>query len=187
MKTISIIDVENIYLIKEFDCGNRYLNEYFRRFALYNDITNIGRTFVFENQDCIVGFYTLATCHISFKDMSESYKNENPKYDVPAVKICRLGVNRSYQRNGIGRELIKDAIRRIVLSSYQIAVKAIVVDPKEESVEFYKKFPFKMLENGLMILHIETAKDLIGIESLDYHSKKTKRKLFDPHKMKYED
>ena len=68
MKILPIREIDK-ELINRFDCGNRYLNEFFYNFALQNDKKNLGKTFVCVENHAVIGFYTLANAQISLDEL----------------------------------------------------------------------------------------------------------------------
>jgi hypothetical protein len=84
-------------------------------------------------------------------------------YPIPALKITRLLTSDQYTNLGIGSELLRFA--RIVgfVLSVQIGCKAIVVDAKNDAVDFYKSNGYEILNREddsrdtlFMIRKIET-------------------------------
>lgn len=69
-------------------------------------------------------------------------------YDhYPAVKIARLAVDRRVSRNGLGRELVKLALgqaKNVICPA--VGCRFVVVDSKQESVGFYTRCGFTLLE-----------------------------------------
>ena len=74
---------------------------------------------------------------------------------IPVVVLGRLAINRSHQRQGLGRELFLDAAMRAVATSEIVGVRALVVDAiSAEAREFYLKLgmaPSPLAEMTLMV------------------------------------
>ena len=162
MKIIGISEV-NQSKIQSFSCGNNDLDIFYKRYGLINDKNGYGRTFVLENNQKILGFFTLCSFSIKF----DEYPNKNneilPKYPIPCIKIARLAVNHKYQGQGYGKELLKQAFLRILGVSSSVGIRLIVVDAKESATSFYTKFGFMPLDNTLntYYLLIDTLYDAI--------------------------
>jgi len=160
MKIVSIQDKNNCSSFKLFDCGIRELNEFLFRFANQNDKKGIGKTFLAIDGDEVVGYFTLATAEVIFDNIPDQCTFSLPKYPIPVIRIARLAVNKNHQNNGVGKFLLKEALLKISIASQSVGIYAIIVDAKESSVEFYKKFGFIPLKNNKKTLFIvfETIK-----------------------------
>ena len=145
-------------LFKKFDCGNETLNEYLQKYAKQNEKNHLSRTYILEDEECILGYVTLCNTQIDAKEMPPNY-SKLPKYPIPGVKIARLAVDVKHQRNHIGKALLTFAFKQIILVSASVGIKVIVVDAKEKSRQFYEKYGFISLPNNNLtyILPIETV------------------------------
>ncbi len=131
--------------LKDFDCGNEDLNIYLKCFAYQNDKSGIGKTFVLFDNNKLVGFVTLCSASIAFKELPKNIKL--PRYPIPAIKIARLAVDKRFQGKGYGKELLRHSLDKIATLSEFIGVKFVTVDAKEESKPFYEKYGFVALPN----------------------------------------
>ncbi|MFA7157197.1 MAG: GNAT family N-acetyltransferase [Bacilli bacterium] len=166
MKIVSIHDKNNYPSFKTFDCGIRELNEFLFRFANQNDEKGIGKTFLAIDGDEVVGYFTLATAEVTFDLIPDELLSSLPKYPIPVIRIARLAVGKTHQHNGVGKFLLKEALLKILFASQSVGIYAIIVDAKESSVEFYKKFGFIPLKNNEKTLFIvlETIKRALLIK-----------------------
>lgn len=135
---------EEGFTLDGFDCGNNELNFYLEKFATVNDFSNISKTFVSIIDERVVGFVTLCTASLEFKELPKNYNNL-PKYPIPAIRIARLAVDKAYQGKGIGKSLLGFAFKKIILASLNVGIKLVVVDAKEEAKTFYEHFGFVSL------------------------------------------
>lgn len=135
---------EEGFTLDGFDCGNNELNFYLEKFASVNDFSNISKTFVSIIDKRVVGFVTLCTASLEFKELPKNYNNL-PKYPIPAIRIARLAVDKAYQGKGIGKSLLGFAFKKIILASLNVGIKLVVVDAKEEAKTFYEHFGFVSL------------------------------------------
>lgn len=67
-----------------------------------------------------------------------------PKY--PSIKIARLAVDIEYERRYIGSFLFLAAIGAAMSVSDIIGCRYLTVDSKTDSIDFYKKLHFKIVE-----------------------------------------
>lgn len=88
------------------------------------------------------------------------------KYEAfPAVKIARLAVDKRLQGNGIGSKFLDWCINHIKLAIMpHVGCRFLVVDAKQDSVTFYKKLGFILLntESNLVDEHPLMFFDLFG-------------------------
>jgi GNAT superfamily N-acetyltransferase len=109
---------------------------------------DISQTFVAvepERPGTILGFYALSACELGTADLPAQLVAKLPGR-IPAVRLGRLAVARSVQRQGLGKLLLVDAIKRVCGVREQIGVFALFVDAKdEEAVTFYARFGFTSL------------------------------------------
>lgn len=157
----SILEVSEKDL-KLFSCGNNDLDNFLKKHALNNDRTNIGKTFLIEDMDEIVGFFTLCSASIKYQELPGHSSVALPKYPIPCIKIARLGVKKERQGKGYGKALLKEAFLKILSVVDSVGTKLVVVDAKESSASFYEQFGFsKLQENKLSyFLLIETLKQI---------------------------
>jgi ribosomal protein S18 acetylase RimI-like enzyme len=145
-----------------FTCGDKDLDDWFRRRAGQDEKRNLARVFVaVDREKRIAGFYTLSTFTLSLEDIPEALARKLPRYQaIPAALIGRLAREERVRGQGIGELLLADAVRRILSAARSMAVFAIVVDAKNEAAaEFYKSFgfvPFPSRPNRLFLL-VSTA------------------------------
>jgi len=75
-------------------------------------------------------------------------------------------VDLKYQGQRIGEILLMDGLQRSYVQSSQVASFAVVVDAKENAMEFYRRYGFLELPQGQrMFIPMETIKKLMGASS----------------------
>lgn len=151
-----------------FDCGSKALNDYLQKYARQNHDRNISKTFVVVEKGGsrkVLGFYTLVASEIDAQNIPATHSKHLPRYPVPAVRIGRLGVDKHYKGQGIGGELLWDALGKAGRLSDEVGIYAVVVDAKDENVvRFYHKYGFAPLSNDskTLFLPIWTIKVLFN-------------------------
>ncbi|MBD2505447.1 GNAT family N-acetyltransferase [Anabaena azotica] len=128
----------------DFNCGDKKedkeLSKYLKQLAWKNNEISIARTFVacdIENPKCIFGYYTASMSLIEVKNLPDDLKDSLPGYPIPAMLIGKFAVNRSVQRKGIGKKLIRHAFENVIEISKKVAVYAVIVDAKNKEVKEY--------------------------------------------------
>jgi GNAT superfamily N-acetyltransferase len=129
--------------LKAFECGETALNEWLNKHALKNQSRNNTRTFVLPTiEKCggkVIGFYTLVVATLAHVDAIHPLREgTSPKHPIPAILLARFAVATGYQGQGLGKALLKDVLKRALAISEQVGVRAVLVNAKPNSAEFYK-------------------------------------------------
>ena len=64
---------------------------------------------------------------------------------VPAVKIGRLAIDKTYKGKGLGRIFIRNISDDCIELNKKIACRLITVDAYKEALPFYQRFGFEFL------------------------------------------
>ena len=68
---------------------------------------------------------------------------------IPAILLGMLGVDIRYQTLHIGGQLLRDAVLRAQNAAEILGVRAIVVDPADETaVGFYERYGFRHIKDA---------------------------------------
>jgi len=104
---------------------------------------NTGRTFVWRAEEGrVVAYFTLAAHLVAREHMPPKVGRGSPQA-IPAVLLARLALDRSLTGQGLGGELLWDALSRAVAASQQVAARLVVVDAIDDAaVGFYQHFGF---------------------------------------------
>ena len=163
-----IESVKNIHpqsLLKNFDCGVEVMNHYLARYATKNDALGIGKTFVTLSDGKVAGYFTLAAAQIAFADVPAEHREKLPKYPVPALRIARLVVDKSFQGKGFGKRLLKQAFLKIIQVAEVTGLYFIIVDAKESSKSFYERYGFIRLQEKELtyFIPVETVRSAVCV------------------------
>lgn len=128
--------------VEDFSCGNYTLDEWLKRRALKNEGIGASRTFVVCEGKSVVGYYALATGAVAQNDAPGKIRRNMPD-PIPVIILGRLAVDKKWQNQKLGEDLLQDAIKRIINASVDIGVKAILVHAiSERAKTFYLKHGF---------------------------------------------
>lgn len=147
----------------EFDCGRISVNAWFRRHAWHAQTDGTARVSVIfdDNAGLVAGYITISAAQIERGWMIKADKRNRPER-LPVVLIGQLGVDTRYQRRGVSRYLLQNALRVSVNFSREVGCFAVLVQPLDEELSgFYRLFGFRDLpfdDAGDMIVRI---KDLV--------------------------
>ncbi|WP_048127910.1 GNAT family N-acetyltransferase [Methanosarcina sp. WH1] len=158
--------------LSSFSCLSQELNDFLKNDALNDQKNMISRTSLCFWKDELVGFFTLIADTIEAKAVIDGIEHyEYRKY--PGVKIARLAVDTRFKRRGIGTYLLLAAIGKTLSVCENIGCRYILVDSKKNSIGFYQKNEFKLVEKYKnrefipMYLNMQPIIAEINIESND--------------------
>jgi predicted N-acetyltransferase YhbS len=125
--------------LTSFDCGNADLSEWLKKKALKNHISGASKTFVLCDNNQVVAYYSLAAGSIEHQFVNAKIKRNQPN-PIPIVILGRLAVDKTYQKQGLGLDLVKDAVQRVFNAAEVIGIRAILVHAIDESAKtFYEQ------------------------------------------------
>jgi GNAT superfamily N-acetyltransferase len=150
------------HVLKDFDCGVKELNEWLIKHAIENERRDLSRTFVLlGDSDEVIGFYSLTAGGANVANLPKKLAKGLPKFDIGMVLLGRLATSSRVQGQGLGRDLMVDAILHASVAGDNAAARFISVDPIDESARgFYAAFGFQDIEDdelGRMYLRIIDA------------------------------
>lgn len=150
--------------LSSFDCERHpSLNLWLKRFALMNQSSGDSRTYVVKRGEKVVGYYSLAPGSISRRDATARAAKAAPD-PIPMVLLARLAVDKTEQGQGLGKALLKDALKRAYAGAEIIGGRAILVHAiDQKAADFYGYFGFEAcpeIELHRMLLMKDVRKSL---------------------------
>lgn len=133
-----------------FDCGNPELNDYLRHTARQHTDKGLSRTEVLVDDEApgsILGYVTVSLAEIITDTLPPRYAK---KYPVQAhgVKLARLAVAQSRQREGLGQLMMIHAMRSALRVADSAGIIGLFVDAKDEAASrYYRRFGFVPLSD----------------------------------------
>ncbi len=152
---------------KDSTAADAQLNEYLLRYAWQNQQAGAAQTYVGVVGDAIVGFHTLAVGQVTFDDAPQRLTKGLARHPVPIVLLARLAVDRRWQKQGVGKALLKDAMLRTLQAADIAGVRALAVHAKDdEARRFYEHFDFVPSPSDPMHLFVllKDVRRIIGRE-----------------------
>lgn len=144
-----------------FDCAEAALNEYLRRYARQNQDSGIARTFVAAGAAepmRVIGYYSVAVGAIDRANLPVQAAKRFPGFPIPVARIGRLAVDRAMQGQGLGEDLMMDALRRSLRVAAEVGIVAVLIDAKHERAKrFYAHYEFEALPDQPLTLWLPMA------------------------------
>jgi GNAT superfamily N-acetyltransferase len=128
--------------IDTFSSGEPSLDDWLKRRALANQVTDASRTYVACEGHRVAGYYALASGAIAPAAVPGKFRRNMPDR-IPVVVLARLAIDRAYQGRGLGRGLFRDAAHRVAHAADSIGIRGIIVHAiSEEARNFYLALGF---------------------------------------------
>jgi len=155
------------HLLDDFDCGVDSLNRWLTNCARRANVQDTARVYVWTRRgdQHVVAYFAINPTRISREDDGIS-KSAAVLDLVPAFMISKLAVDKSIQGQGNGKDLVLDAIGRIVGVAQLGGGRLIVVDAIDETAHaFYCGLDFVPVEKNPQRLYMKvaTARKVLGM------------------------
>ncbi|MGZ0080515.1 GNAT family N-acetyltransferase [Methylomonas sp. YC3] len=128
--------------VADFDCGEPTLDHWLKHRALRNEGRGASRTYVLCADQQVTAYYCLSTGSVDGQ-LAPGRVRRNMPDPIPVMILGRLAVDVAWQRHGLGKSLLRDAILRTVQVSEVVGVRALLVHAlSEQAVNFYASHGF---------------------------------------------
>ena len=142
-----------------FDCGSEPLNLFLKQTARQHAERGISRTFVLVEEAAtapkpILGFFSLNICQIKSESLTTAEAKKLPR-DVSGVRLGRLAVCLSHQRQGIGKTLLVAAMAKFIEIFNSAGGIGLFVDAKDQDAKrYYEQFGFVSMPSNELELFV---------------------------------
>ena len=127
-----------------FECGEPALDEFLRRHARQSHELGAAKTFLAVSKadhKTILGFYSVCPASLAYARTPELIRKGLARREVPVFRLARLAVDRRFQGEVLGGQLLLLAGRRCVLAASEVGGLAMLIDAKNERVaRWYASF-----------------------------------------------
>jgi GNAT superfamily N-acetyltransferase len=128
--------------LSQFNSGETVLDDWLRRRAIQNEGSGASRTYVVCAGTRVAGYYSLAVGAVSHAGSPGRVRRNMPD-PVPVMILGRLAVDISFQGQGIGVGLLRDAVLRTVSAADIAGIRAILVHAISDAAKgFYERCGF---------------------------------------------
>jgi GNAT superfamily N-acetyltransferase len=143
-ETRSIEKLRRDHPIDAFDCGQELLNQWLRKHALQNQGAGAAQSYVGLMSGVVIGYYSLAVGQIEYINAPERLRKGLARHPVPIMLLARLAVDKNWQKNGVGRALLRDAVLRTLQAAEIAGIRALAVHAKDHAARrYYEQFDFE--------------------------------------------
>jgi predicted N-acetyltransferase YhbS len=92
----------------------------------------------------VIGYYSLAVGQIEYINAPERLRKGLARHPVPIMLLARLAVDKSWQKKGVGRALLRDAVLRTLQAAEIAGIRALAVHAKDDAARrYYEQFDFE--------------------------------------------
>jgi GNAT superfamily N-acetyltransferase len=149
--------------VSQFTSGKPPLDDWLKLTA-HKAEGRTARTFVVCEGARVVGYYCLATGSVERKSAPGKLRKQAPAH-LPVGILGRLAVDRSWQGKGLGSDLLRDAMARIVVASKTIGMRALLVHALDEESRMFYQSRAEFIEfpedSRTLFLPLETIVDAL--------------------------
>ena len=153
---------------EKFDCGVDSLNTWLRNDAMRAQRADTARTYVWtegpEAHD-VLAYFSFAPTSVAREQLTSGQAGGQSGH-IPAYLLARLALGLNLHGQGLGTQLLVDAIGRLVGASQVYAGRLIVVDAiDDDAVAFYVKHDFRPVKATprQLVLKMATARKAMGL------------------------
>jgi GNAT superfamily N-acetyltransferase len=150
--------------LSAFDCGEAALNDWLKQRALRNE-SRFSRTYAVCEDDRVIAYFCISAGAVERAAAHGTIRRNAPD-TIPVSVIGRLAVNHSHAGQGLGADLLSDALRRIAAASQSIGIGAVLVHAKDDAAKrFYMRcaeFIEYPADSRTLFLPIETVVAAFG-------------------------
>ncbi len=146
--------------VEAFRCGTPSLDRWLHAYAGQTQRADVARTYVaIDSQQLVVGYYTLVAGQVEHTEATDAVrKTVSRHFPIPIGLIARLAVATNEQGKGLGSDLTRDALRRVLAASEHIGMRAALVHAIDNhAAAFYQRLGFEPATTDGLTLMVPLA------------------------------
>ena len=140
----AVARISGIWDLASFDCGNPDFNDYIQNEALRDFREGYSVTYLGLVHEKPVAYVTLVAAAYRTEDFFSPGDSRYRYRQIPAIKIARIAADRSSQRTGCGRALVKYAHAVALRIRNEIGCRLLVADVLPDRISWYEKMGFEL-------------------------------------------
>jgi GNAT superfamily N-acetyltransferase len=150
--------------LEEFDCGRESLNAWLIGQGLRAQAARTARTYVWTRAGsvAVVAYYSIAPTQVIRADLP-SARLAGGSSVIPGYLLARLALDRALHAQGLGGQLLLDALDRIVIAAGHGGGRLVVVDALDAAAAaFYRRHDFAAVAGtSRLYLKVSTAEAVL--------------------------
>ncbi|CRK61923.1 FIG001353: Acetyltransferase [Alloactinosynnema sp. L-07] len=151
--------------LHEFDCGVPVLNEWLTGHALNAFKSGTARTYVWTDieSDRVVAYYAITPHTVRRDEVSSSLASGLTV--IPGYLLAKLALDQTLHGQGLGGDLLHDALSRLIEAAEVASGRLIVVDAIDDTAaKFYQKYDFQPVKDNprRLVIKVATVRDALG-------------------------
>ena len=155
--------------LSQFDCGVDSLNRWLTEQAYRAAVGDYARTTVWTEPESPVvrAYYAVSPTQVLRDEVGRGASGGYTK--IPAYLLARLALDTSLHGQGLGSQLLLDALEMIVVAAIHSAGRLIMVDAIDDgAAAFYRRHDFTPVHDNprRLFMKVATARAALGIEDL---------------------
>jgi GNAT superfamily N-acetyltransferase len=149
------------HVLSQLDCGHNELDRWLLHEAVRAQAAGITHTTVWTRPDdlVVVAFYAIAPTRFMRTDLPS--RSLSAGYSaIPGYLLARLALSQTLHGQGLGTQLLLDALERIVVAATTAGGRLIAVDAIDDTAHrFYRHHDFQPLQGSRrLVMKIATAR-----------------------------
>jgi GNAT superfamily N-acetyltransferase len=112
----------------------------------------------------VVGYYALAAGAVALAEATGRTRRNMPD-PVPVMVLGRLAIDADYQRRGLGRALLRDAVLRTLQAAEIAGIRALLVHAiSTDAKQFYERQGFRAspVDPMTLMLTLSDTREILG-------------------------
>lgn len=149
--------------VTAFECGHSELAEWLRRRARKNEDARGSRCFVVCEGRRVIGFYALAAGSVERTQAPGAVRRNMPE-PIPAIVLGRLAIDSTWQGQGLGSDLLQDAVLRALRASREIGARILLchaIDERARGFYLHHGFVESTFDPLIVMLDLKKAETLL--------------------------
>lgn len=126
--------IDKSFKIDDFNCGDDDINYFLKNLAIPNQFRKLSNTYIFyiEENKRVVAYFSILASQLNTGD-ARIYGIDK----IPIVLLGRMGIDKNFRGNNIGRTMINIAVRKALEASKLIACRLLLIETSLDMKSYY--------------------------------------------------
>ena len=126
--------IDKSFKIDDFNCGDDDINYFLKNLAIPNQFRKLSNTYIFyiEENKRVVAYFSILASQLNTGD-ARIYGIDI----IPIVLLGRMGIDKNFRGNNIGRTMINIAVRKALEASKLIACRLLLIETSLDMKSYY--------------------------------------------------